>query len=171
MNIFYLDSDPKTCATYHCDKHVVKMILEYTQLLCTAHRSFSTIESISNIPLYKATHKNHPSAIWVRESPDNYNHLTTLLKHLCAEYTHRYNKTHLCERSGLVDGLVTNNPVKPSSATYNGFNGIPMNRQAMPDEYKNVSGVEAYRAYYIGTKKHIAVWTNRSVPNWFKEVT
>ena len=38
MNIFYLHSDPRTCAEYHCDKHVVKMILEYAQLLSTAHR-------------------------------------------------------------------------------------------------------------------------------------
>jgi hypothetical protein len=32
MNIFYLDEDPKICAQYHCDKHVVKMIIEYAQL-------------------------------------------------------------------------------------------------------------------------------------------
>lgn len=38
MNIFFLDLDPKTCAQYHCDKHVVKMIVEYGQLLSTAHR-------------------------------------------------------------------------------------------------------------------------------------
>ncbi len=24
MNIFHLDTDPKTCAKYHCDKHVCK---------------------------------------------------------------------------------------------------------------------------------------------------
>ena len=35
MNIFYLDHDPKICATYHNDKHVVKMIIEYAQLLST----------------------------------------------------------------------------------------------------------------------------------------
>lgn len=28
MNIFYLDKDPKTAAEFHCNKHVVKMILE-----------------------------------------------------------------------------------------------------------------------------------------------
>jgi hypothetical protein len=28
MNIFVLDTDPKKCAVYHNDKHVVKMILE-----------------------------------------------------------------------------------------------------------------------------------------------
>ena len=38
MNIFYLDKDPKIAAQMHCDKHCVKMILEYAQLLSTAHR-------------------------------------------------------------------------------------------------------------------------------------
>jgi hypothetical protein len=38
MNIFYLDHDPKVCAEMHVDKHCVKMILEYAQLLSTAHR-------------------------------------------------------------------------------------------------------------------------------------
>lgn len=38
MNIFYLDQDPKLCAQYHCDKHVVKMITEYAQIMCTVHR-------------------------------------------------------------------------------------------------------------------------------------
>jgi len=28
MNIFVLDYNPKKAAEYHCDKHVVKMILE-----------------------------------------------------------------------------------------------------------------------------------------------
>lgn len=38
MNIFVLDRDPYIAASYHCDKHVVKMICEYAQLLSTAHR-------------------------------------------------------------------------------------------------------------------------------------
>ena len=38
MNIFYLHSDPALAAEMHCDKHVVKMILEYAQMLSTAHR-------------------------------------------------------------------------------------------------------------------------------------
>ena len=38
MNIFYLHHDPIVCAAMHCDKHVVKMILEYGQMLSTAHR-------------------------------------------------------------------------------------------------------------------------------------
>ena len=38
MNIFYLSSNPGECARQHCDKHVVKMIVEYAQLMSTAHR-------------------------------------------------------------------------------------------------------------------------------------
>ena len=38
MNIFYLDFQTDKCAEYHCDKHVTKMIVEYAQLLSTAHR-------------------------------------------------------------------------------------------------------------------------------------
>ena len=38
MNIFYLHKDPEISAKMHCDKHVVKMIIEYAQLMSTAHR-------------------------------------------------------------------------------------------------------------------------------------
>ena len=38
MNIFALARDPYLAASFHCDKHVVKMICEYAQLLSTAHR-------------------------------------------------------------------------------------------------------------------------------------
>ena len=37
MNLFILDGNPQLAARYHCDKHVVKMILETTQLLYTTH--------------------------------------------------------------------------------------------------------------------------------------
>ena len=38
MNIFVLDYNPQVAAEYHCDKHVVKMILESAQILCAVHR-------------------------------------------------------------------------------------------------------------------------------------
>jgi len=38
MNIFVLSQDPREAARMHLDKHVVKMIIEYAQLLSTAHR-------------------------------------------------------------------------------------------------------------------------------------
>ena len=36
MNIFYVDKDPVKAAKMLLDKHVVKMILESAQMLCTA---------------------------------------------------------------------------------------------------------------------------------------
>jgi hypothetical protein len=84
MNIFYLHNDPKTCAEMHVDKHCVKMILEYAQLLSTAHRVLDGIQVVGLSKsgrkqtryelsdnrdgiLYSATHINHPSAIWCRK--------------------------------------------------------------------------------------------------------
>jgi hypothetical protein len=36
MNIFFLDKNPQKAAEYLCDKHVPKMLLESSQMLCTA---------------------------------------------------------------------------------------------------------------------------------------
>ena len=38
MNIFYVDKNPETAAKMMCDKHIIKMILESAQMLCTAKR-------------------------------------------------------------------------------------------------------------------------------------
>ena len=38
MNIFFLHRDPRIAARYHCDKHVIKMIIESAQMLYCAHR-------------------------------------------------------------------------------------------------------------------------------------
>ena len=47
MNIFYLHNDPKTCAEQHLDKHVVKMLIEYAQLMSTAHRMLDGVKYIA----------------------------------------------------------------------------------------------------------------------------
>ena len=40
MNIFYLHKDPVIAAKVQYNKHVVKMILESAQMLCTAHHHY-----------------------------------------------------------------------------------------------------------------------------------
>ncbi len=50
MNIFYLDSDPIKAAQIQYNKHVVKMILESAQMLCTAHHHYG---SGDNVPYKK----------------------------------------------------------------------------------------------------------------------
>ena len=149
MNIFYLDQKANVAAAYHCDKHVVKMILESAQLLSTAHH---IVDGEPSIECYKATHKNHPSAVWARQTGLNYNWLWELTENLCREYTLRYKKTHKVESSGLLNRL-SNKPYELANGT---FSSPP---QCMPDEYKVVgNSVEAYRNYYKGAKAGFAVW-------------
>ena len=60
MNIFFLHILPQVCAQMHIDKHVIKMILETTQLLCSAHHmTISNEKTPCYTPCYKLTHKNH----------------------------------------------------------------------------------------------------------------
>lgn len=172
MNIFYLDHSPKLAARYHCNAHVVKMILELGQILSTAHRVLDGKMVISNAGrrkttwvhptldsvLYKATHVNHPSAVWCRETSENYSWTYSLFKELCIEYTVRYNKVHESERKlGIVLASM------PTNITYGGLTPIA---QAMPDYCKDVDPVEAYRDYYAIDKQRMLRYTNRSIPSW-----
>jgi hypothetical protein len=177
MNIFYLDHDPKVCAEMHVDKHCVKMILEYAQLLSTAHRildgteftgvsktgrkqtRFVLSDSRESI-LYSATHVNHPSAVWVRKSDANYAWLFRLFGELMDEYTYRYGKTHACER--LADAL----SYRPKNIPKGSFTEPT---PAMPDNYK-VSGdsISSYKNYYLGDKQRMFSWKNRPTPNWIR---
>ena len=190
MNIFYLDHNVTKCAEMHNDKHVVKMILEYAQLLSTAHRILDgTVESglsktgrkktVYRLPdgrdsvLYGATHVHHPSAIWVRQSQQNYIWLANLLVALCEEYTHRYGKTHKVERDGLCFVLLKNIPKNIPDKLFT--EPTP----AMPDDVKilkeihtdryTLDSLASYRNYYIKNKTHLANWKNRPVPSWYLE--
>lgn len=155
MNIFFLDWDVKKSAEYHCDKHVVKMILETAQLLCGAHHL--TGQVTDQVP-YKLSHKNHPCAIWTRESLSNYLYLCELGLSLSEEYTRRYGKRH--KSQDVIEWCVTNK----LNICDKGFTEPP---KAMPDEFKVSDVVESYRNYYRGAKKSFAVWKNSEVPAWF----
>lgn len=156
MNIFFLHIDPQKCAEMHVDKHIIKMALELTQLLCSAHY----MSNSEYKPPYKLTHKNHPSAIWTRSSTDNYKWLVSLGKELCKEYTYRYGKIHKCE--SYINDLGNNIPPLPDI-------GFTQPLQAMPDHYKEEDSIEAYRNYYFYGKEHLHSWKKRNKPNWFEE--
>jgi hypothetical protein len=180
MNIFYLSNSPKECAEMHCDRHVVKMIIEYAQLMSTAHRVLDGEEYIDTTSngrkikrwrmkderyengLMKASHVNHPSNIWARSNNNNYMWLYYMWRALCLEYTHRYGKHHACEKYA---GLIQNIP-KNISLEYNKTEPPP----AMPD-YCKVPGnsIASYHKYYINEKVRFARWTNREIPLWFRE--
>lgn len=155
MNIFFLDENPTMSARYHVDKHVVKMILETAQLLCSVHHV--TDQVTAQVP-YKLSHKNHPCAIWARESLSNYLYLCELGLELGKEYTYRYGKRH--KSIDVINWCIVNKPNIPDI-------GFTKPAMAMPDEFKVDSVVESYRNYYIGAKIDLASWKNREKPFWF----
>lgn len=159
MNIFFLAHDPIQCAREHCDKHVVKMILEYAQLLSTAHHMIDG----EHVPdgIYKCTHKNHPSAVWARENTEHYLWLYELFIALCDEYTHRYHKVHKTDEK-LRDVLK-----RPPRYLEHGCLLEPP--QCMPEAYKcEGDTIQAYRDYYMNGKDQtwITKFTNRHPPKW-----
>jgi hypothetical protein len=171
MNIFYLDSDPKLCAQYHNNRHVVKMILESAQLLCTA----LNVSAGEQVTPYKTTHVNHPCSIWARESFANWYYVYCLMFHLESEWNLRYNHKkkhksanelllHTCMVSGKPESIVdvakkylSNRPFSPPAL-------------AMPDEYKTSDPVESYRRYYKEAKKDLNIYTNREKPFWLENL-
>lgn len=152
MNIFYLSRSPVEAAKMQCDKHVVKMILETAQLLSTAHAELDGA-SVA----YKPTHKNHPSAVWVRSSLQHYVWTVAHLEALGSEYERRYQKVHKTIREHLKSLK------RPPVALQANFWRDPP--QCMPDECKNVDATIAYMVYY----NHKADdWESRGMPmKWY----
>ncbi len=163
MNIFYLDEDIYTNASYHCDKHVVKMILEYAQLLSTAHH---VLESPLADQLYKKTHVNHPSAVWTRASWANYDYVYSLFVACNYEYYTRYNKWHA---TYVKLGKLLENKPDRIHISYD----LTPPPQCMPDEYKSDATfdgtIAAYRNYYRGEKRNFAKWKYTKEPYWWNE--
>ena len=147
MNIFYLHHSPYIAAKVQYNKHVVKMILESAQMLCTAHHVYGNAEQKLNVP-YKQAHLNHPSTIWARQCRANYRWLYLHMMALGYEYTKRYDKMH----ASIVKCAKFLN-IPPVHIPDGDFCEPP---QAMPDEYK-VEGdsVTAYWNYYEGEKYKI----------------
>ena len=181
MNVFYLDDCPRQCAEWMVDKHVVKMIVETAQLMSTAHRILDGEEVVvelrhkdtgkvrkksvwilpddRNDSLYGCTHRNHPCAIWVRESVENYNWLADHLHALGQEYTYRYGKKHATieklfyQLQSPPHGLRAWDWTKPPSAMDAGY-------------IISEDPVVNYKNYYKYGKSKLHSWKNRDVPEW-----
>jgi len=155
VNIFVLDANPHQAARDHCDKHVVKMVLETAQLLCTAHHVLDGDAVPSG--LCKPTHRMHPCAVWARKCSANYAWLTELFDGLLREYAKRYGRTHACSKfAGLL----------PPRAIRNG--DLTPFAQCMPEAYRQYDPVAAYRNYYLNDKSYMATWRTQ-VPLWWRD--
>lgn len=180
MNIFILSWCTKQCAAWHFDKHVIKMIIELAQLLCTAHwqlnKQITNERRYNKKLIYKQTHINHPCAIWVRCHINNYRYTVKLAKALCEEYYIRYgfnrNKRHKTER--IIDFLSRHEPHNWSQCdkVLIGPHSVTNPPQAMLDKYKDQCVITAYRKYYQSPEKeHLQSWKNRETPDWFHNLS
>ena len=156
MNIFRLHDDVELCAQYQTNSHLVKMMVEQCQLMSTAHHVAGS--RVPKDELYKATHRNHPSGVWTRESASNYQWLHQLTEAMVEEYGYRYGKVHAVKRTGLLRRL-KNIPRLPDI-------GPTKQTLAMPEKYHANNPVVAYRNYYVGEKSHLFAWRRRPMPPW-----
>ena len=185
MNIFYLDDDPVVAAQLQCDKHVVKMIVETAQMLCTAHRVldgalvmkqnkngrqlkyWDLFEGSDDLEmemvLYKPAHVNHPSSIWCRETSANYQWLYDHFVALCDEYTYRYGKTHSTDIK--LRQVLRNHPrnIKKGEQTV-----IPLAMKSNPECMFPNDPIKSYRLFYQTKQERFSMtWKYRDVPEWF----
>lgn len=150
MNIFYLDASPLVSAQAMTNKHVVKMILETAQLLSTAHHVLDGDASPFTADLYKITHQNHPSAIWTRESYQNYTWLYEHFIALCEEYKIRYKKTHKTEKvlKDILSHTPMHIPYRPAT---------PIRIAIANTQHHKPDPIASYRAYYEAEKLKVPV--------------
>ena len=161
MNIFFIDKCPIKSAQQLCDKHVVKMVLETALMCSTAMHEWDYAKDMHHV--YKSAYKNHPMTVWVR---DNIHNLAWAVIHGLAigrEYKYRYGKDHKSTKVlEEIHGVFRNTLIWADENT--SLHTEPP--QCMPDMYKRLDYVEAYRAYYIDAKSHILTWTKRKRPEW-----
>jgi hypothetical protein len=152
VNIFAVDHDPVAAAVALHDKHVVKMVLETAQMLCTiGHR-------LGIGAPYKPTHGQHPCTVWAASSRDNAAWLVAHGNALCAEYTRRFRREHASQRV-IREVAAAVLPLLPAA-------GRTPFAQAVPDDCRDADPVAAYRAYYRQHKLEGARYTNSSLPAW-----
>lgn len=166
MNIFILSLCIIECATFHCNAHCLKMCTEYAQLLCSAHRILDEdLEQEFDKVCYKKSHKNHPCAIWVRQSSSNYLWLYELFKCLCREFTRRFGGIHLSQKKlqKFLGKLPKNIPIGPLT---------PFAQAITNKKIQESDPVLAYRIFYLTNKKEkgILSWKTRDQPPWINEV-
>lgn len=139
----------------HYDAHVVKMCLEYAQILFTSAR----LRGFEHVG-YKSTHKNHPCVKWA-EDPVNWAWLLDLATCLGKEYTQRFGRKHASTEAlrFLPEELVVSAAFmteQPRSFAL-----------AMPEEFYRDDAVSAYRAYYKKGKAHLLKYSAPAVvPSW-----
>lgn len=187
MNIFVLDESPILAARDHCNTHVVKMILESAQMLCTAHwigwqrmlkldPTLKRADLMSRLndaidpqlrPPWKMTHVSHPCTRWAQRTWGNYMWLSWHGLALCDEYESRYGRVHKSREVHRWLNRVIPPTFESQASPVTGTTPFAI---AMPDHFKLPGDpVGSYRSYYRGAKAGIAKWPDGKVPKWWAQ--
>lgn len=177
MNIFFLDKNPFKNAKCYYNRHVVKIILEITQMLYTVLAPFLSLQETRLQP-YKPTHTNHPMNIWLCQSLDNVKFVLVIARSLVREYRTRYQKNHRCSKHLEFLYRLVNDPafeeawnkrvilkfrdtttlayLDPDEPQFRNLTKIPL---CMPEKYHSNSALLSYRLYYLMDKRHVRTKT------------
>lgn len=154
MNIFYTNECPIQSASEHNYVHARKMIVEYSQILSSAHHELDGDNAIDGI--YKNSYPNHPSTVWARKSYDHYVWVWECAKKLCVLYTERTGRIHKTEV--ILDLLA----VTPTNIPEHGFTNPPV---AAPDEFKALAVFgDTCKAYQKYLCSKFDEWQSRAKP-------
>lgn len=200
VNVFYLDHDPSVAARSHCDRHVVKMILETAQLLSTAWHVLAPeaieTDTACTDPAYPFPSLKNGDAAAARVLTAPFNYLGNQ-RIYGRTHEHHPSAVWVRESTGNYDWLWR---LGAALLDEYGFRyrrahasrhvlrtlerhpaALPLGAQtepptAMPDEYVALDAegyadaVASYRAYYLGAKRPLLTYTRRPPPGWAREL-
>lgn len=161
MNIFILSLNMSECVHWYPDKHIVKMPIEATQMLCNVFHytgEFDLMNEESQDKIYLPTHMNHPCSIWTRESLSNWLWLRKLVCYMGNEYRFRYGRVH----KSVITAMGLPIPKIPDK-------GLTDFAKAVPDEFKHLDVCNAYIEYFKEYKRHLIKYTKRPIPDWWRD--
>jgi len=166
VNFFYLDTDPKKCAQYYCNKHIVKIPIEIAQILSKIHYQLNSGIDYDKIYKDSLVVKNTLGPyLWAIESLDNYIWTCNLGLELINEYKFRYNKKTF-KTEIVLETLLNNLPNLPKIGItkFIGTNQFDMFQFVSNDP------IICSRYNYCEMKCNNDIWTNRTKPYWFEDI-
>jgi hypothetical protein len=166
VNFFYLDKDPKKCAKYYCNKHVLKIPIEIAQILSKIHYDLNSNIDYSKIYKNSTVVNNSIGPYqWIKESYDNYIWACDLGLNLINEYKLRYKKDH--HKTEIILQFLFNNPPKLSKKGITKFIGT--NKYDM-FQFISRDPVICARYNYAEMKCANDKWQEATPPDWFIKI-
>jgi len=160
LNIFALNDSYEVAAKQHCDQHVTKMLVEYSQILWTALRRWGY-----DGEGYKSAYPKHPSTRWAGNNKANFLWVVNLATSLAQEYSYRYSKPAISHGSVRWIYEARKHANLLPTGELECFS-IAIAPTAKAFRFIDpIRPVHTYRIYYA-LDKTWATWSKRGEPDW-----